>query len=187
MNWDVFGSALAGSLGAGGVLLGVASLVGRKLIEHEFDKKLEIFRSQLRQEEAAQAADRDLFRQFLNTLPSEGNIRHIRDHSMGETIRDRECSDQLDDFRLTWDDPEHEFLDSELEVKRRHLQECIRNFLDRFCTSVFPLDTGNYYKVGPEWPEEQRCAAIEELDKLADRVVAAHGDLVRSARVRLNC
>ena len=215
MDWPAFIAALLTSLGGTGILIAIAVFLGKKwlgsrieqLVKHEYDKKLEEHKAELQaqvnrsveemkaefQEAVDQTAtDKTLFAKFLDTLPSSGSIEFLKTFDMGFGSFETEQLSQLKDFYYNWNKPEYEFLDSELEKKRRELRNVVQKYLDSYSKNTFltyDIDQKRAY-VLPEWkitqPENYR-QAIEELNSLADEVVKAHTDLVRSARVKLKC
>ena len=212
MDWGVFWTALLTSIGGMTVLAAVLGWLGKKWIgariensvRHEYDVKLETHKATLQQEvtEAVrkletefrdavdrQAADKDLFRRFLATLPSSGSIAFLRDNNFAGFSFRRSRLKDLDAFYHDWDDAEHEFLDNELEEKRKHLHSLISEFTGYLALNTWPLDTdANSSWVPPDWEHEQPDRFRETVDRihsLAQRIVDAHSSLVRMGREKL--
>jgi hypothetical protein len=92
--------------------------------------------------------------------------------------------DQLDVFLHDWNDPEHEFLDPELENKRKHLHTLINDYYKCIGCYTFPKNM-HVQEVPDEWEREQPKKyqdARKELHDFADQIATTHADLVRTAR-----
>lgn len=131
--------------------------------------------------------DRELFKEFLEVLPSSGSIDFIDQKNMAGFSFDSEKLDDLRDFYYDWDDAEHEFMDDELEAKRERLHELVADYTSLIAGKTFPTDSG-HQTVPPEWEYEQPerfAKVVNELHEKADAVVEAHQDLVRTGREKL--
>ncbi|MBI5901952.1 MAG: hypothetical protein HZB84_00485 [Deltaproteobacteria bacterium] len=212
MDWSTFITALLTSLGGTGILVAIAVFLGKKWlgsrieesVKHEYARKLEEHKAQLQtqlnrsveemkaefQEAVDQkVTDKALYVKFFETLPSSGSIEFLKTFDMGFGSFETEQLSQLKYFYCNWNKPEYEFLDAELECKRKALREAISKYLDSYSTNVFctKTDTKRAY-VLPEWKETKPDVyrqIIDKLNSLADEVVKAHEDLVRSARLKL--
>ncbi|MDB5295166.1 MAG: endonuclease [Phycisphaerales bacterium] len=130
--------------------------------------------------------DRRLFEAFLNVLPSTGSIRFVKEHHMGGAFRN-ERLDQVDEFYETWGDPEHEFLDVEIEVARRNLYQAVAAYREAIALHCHHDGWGVLCVPSDrelDHPDRYH-ATIEGLHGLARAVVAAHADLVRTGRRKL--
>ena len=179
-------------LGGGAVLLaGIIWLVRKVLsvyIEAAVKQRME---TKSRSAADETAVDKALFEKFLETLPSDGSIAFIDEHNMAGFSFDNSRLEQLERFRYGWDDPEHEFLDLELEEKRRRLLELSKKYLGFVAFETFPVEgRSDRQGVPADWetaqPERFRTV-VDTLHELAGQVVAAHADLVRTARAKLKC
>lgn len=142
-------------------------------------------------EEKQDSPDRQLFQAFLELLPSNGDIEFIACWSLSQPF----TLDQLANLRRfaeQWDLPEYEFHDKKLEQKRKELLNLTRQFLKPAAMNTFREPEPNphdWYRIPPDWeitqPERYKQAK-NELDNLADQVVEAHQDFIRTARRRLN-
>jgi hypothetical protein len=132
-------------------------------------------------------ADRKLFDAFLSTLPSQGFISFIKTLDIGEHFQSCEL-DQLKSFCHGWNDPEHEFLDHQLEAKRKRLHELADAYRIAINLQTFTSRPDGYIGIPREWGHDKPAeyqAIIRELHELADQVVNAHADLVRTGRAKL--
>lgn len=131
--------------------------------------------------------DRELFKEFLEVLPSSGSIDFIDTMNMAGFSFDSERLDDLREFYYNWDNAEHEFMDEELEAKRERLHELIGDYTSLISGNTFPTDGGRQ-TVPPEWEREQPerfAKVVNELHEKAEEVVEAHQDLVRTGREKL--
>lgn len=212
MDWGTFWTALLTSLGGTTVVLvGLGWLfdkwLGTKIeasVRHEYDKKIETHKAELEQKTAAtlrtmesqfqdavdrKAFDKDLFRQFLAVLPSAGSIEFIRVNNFAGFSFDRRRLEQIEDFVHTWDNVEHEFLDPDLESKRKELLAEAGRFLGQIAVNTFPMPKDvNRSSVPEDWETDQPerfTKVVETIHGLAAKTVSIHTDLVRLGRERL--
>jgi hypothetical protein len=132
-------------------------------------------------------ADRKLFDVFLSALPSQGFISFIKTIDIGEHFRSCEL-DQLKSFCHSWNDPEHEFVDQQLEAKRKRLYELADAYREAISLNTFSSRPESFQGTPTEWRHDKPAeykAIIRELHELADQVVEAHADLVRTGRAKL--
>jgi hypothetical protein len=137
---------------------------------------------------AARYADVTLYRSFVKLLPSTGgNIGFLAETSLGYKF-DLINIHQLDEFRFTWDDAEHEFLDAEIDNKRQSLLVAYTKFSNWIGHNTGPANRRPYLQeIFPTIDEDEKgfTKKVQEAHELAQKVVAAHQDLVRTARRRL--
>jgi hypothetical protein len=162
--------------------------------KHVNAKTLEEFKRHLEEQTARKqeelAADRAMFQRFLKALPSNGSIDFVRNHDFGGCF-DRRRLEQLETFAHEWNDAEHEFLNSEMETKRSELHSLAKTFLGMLVTYASPLAgaSGEHHSSLPrEWEDNNRAAfqkAVTELHEQANKVVAAHQNLVRLGKQHL--
>ena len=128
-------------------------------------------------------------KRLLTTLPSQGSISFIKDFNMAGFSFPQKALEHLKEFDWYWGNAEHEFLDSELEEKRKELHDLVGEYLGFMALNTFPLDTDvNRSWVPADWEETQHERFWEVVNKLHDmagRIVELHTDLVRTARDRL--
>jgi hypothetical protein len=130
--------------------------------------------------------DIQLYKEFIQTLPSSGDIEYLRTIDLGGLI-DSTRLQQVKRFFYEWKDAEHEFVNRGLERKRKALYAAIDAFLIAYARHVFH-ENNEFYRVPREWEQndpERYHAAVNELNKHADMVFESHQELVRAARKRL--
>jgi len=129
-------------------------------------------------------ADKRLFSQLLEALPSDGVIKFVKDQDMGDIFIHKQVF-PLYDFPHKWDNAEHEFRDAVLEKQRLNLLRLVERF--SYQVSMNTFRHGDVHQgMETEWPEERFEKVRKMLNDLGDEVVAAHQDLVRTAKKRLN-
>jgi hypothetical protein len=134
--------------------------------------------------------DKELFVKLLQLLPSDGCIEYISVTPMNTFILQKNLEPFIE-FNHQWKFPEHEFLDKELESKKISLYSKVSDFIDCTLQNFFPVSHREHHLAVPrEWKEDDReryDEAVDKLQKLSDKVVFAHEELVRFGRSKLNC
>jgi hypothetical protein len=141
-----------------------------------------------KQEPAGRKHDRALFAEFMRTLPVDPTMATVRDHSFGDAVPTAWIR-PIYDFVGGWTGPDREFVDRELEAKRKRLYEQFR----RFGLAVgkhMVTDGGEFMTV---FPREMRGAprpdhvreAARELDELARELYRDYEEFVRECQRRL--
>jgi hypothetical protein len=158
-------------------LIGAISLVLENKVENKETN------SDLNSE--AKKIDKALLKQFLEVLPSNGSIRFIDENNMAGFSFELKALDDLDKFRYEWNDAEHEFLDTKLEVLKKELHELVCQYLKIIAIETFPTSSRGYNTVPPEWKIEQPDRFFEVVNKLhslAGEIVSKHQELIRIGR-----
>lgn len=211
MDWQTIITSFLAGLGGTAFLIAVAIFLGKKWIgarieksiQHEYDRKLEEYKAQLRQQasEAVQqmqgelqdsfeqkTADKELFKKFLSILPSEGSISFLRTHDMGGAFRYSNL-EQLSKFYHEWQGPEFEFLDLELKEKCEILHKNADEYIGFLSLKIFPVHGyGDLYSVPRDWLEDRPDdfkKIVDKLHLLSDKLIESHEDFIRTARVKL--
>ena len=139
---------------------------------------------------SSHAVDRDLFNRLRQDLPSNGSIAFIGTNNFaGFSFQLSRLAD-LDTFVYEWDDAEHEFLNKNLEQKRKELMTLVKEYLSVIAVQTFPTRTPGWNSVPEEWEIEQPKRfneVVEKLHNLAGQIVEVHQDLFRTARKKLKC
>ena len=173
-------------------------------IQHEHDKKLEEFKANLQKEiterdrqmqENLQKsavrtnADSELFKKFMSVLPSSsGSINLLKTYNMGDPVPERVLY-QLYEFHERWGNPDHCFLDTELDTKRQQLHHAIDKFLSTFgdSTSLHVINaTQGFHRISKSLAKKDFKKTMDLLNSLADKIVKIHEDFVKTAREKLN-
>ncbi|MEZ9950684.1 hypothetical protein AB4376_18295 [Vibrio breoganii] len=137
--------------------------------------------------------DRNLFTQFLADFPSDSqSISLLKEHDFGGSYHENNTK-QIDKFVDSWNTAEREFLDSELEVKRKELWGKCHTFIYMLANRSYVLHGGpmcscvpDAYRGAWDWPphvDEQ----IKELNELSTECYELHQELVLLARRKLKC
>lgn len=212
MEWSVFWTALATSIGGTAALFGVAVWLGKtwlkKRIEadaqHVYDTKLADYKAGLDRENEVfrqglaatyqdavdeKAADKGLFRELLIALPEDGVVKFLRDHDMGNSF-DKSLLDPLEEFKNRWRGPTKAFLDSEIEEGKEELLASVVSFLRSCVHILFSRDDDHEQLEVPKYLtngdyREGRDAEIGELNNASTTVVEKYSSLVVVGRKKL--
>jgi hypothetical protein len=143
---------------------------------------------ELREQQATKETDTALLKELMADLPAE-TIKFMRDFDFANSFEWSSVA-PVSNFELTWRDARHEFLDREIEAKKRILVErgdavvaalghntSVQWHGRSAVAEASKLDTPHGYR---EHVEE-----IKELNDKADAFVEAHEDFIRTARKRL--
>jgi hypothetical protein len=208
MDWNSFFSGVSGgavvTVAAGWVLKKWLGKHIDKSVELKYDKELESHRASLQkqvtrfvQEMQAVAegireqkeVDKELFDKFMEALPSSGAIEFVKAHDMAYSF-DIDVLDSLYSFYDNWEKPEYCFLDEEIDQKRAVLHEKTSVYLKSLgCLHTYDKDfnaTAVPREMKYNYPEEFR-QTVKKLNDLGGEVVAAHEDLIKTAREKWNC
>ena len=214
MDLNSFITALITSLGGTGLFVVLMTFFVKKWVSsrieesvrHEYAIKLEEHKVQL-QEQVSRSVkkieaeyqeiidqkkvDKALFAKFMSVLPSSGSIEFINRFNMAGWSFNRDEFKQLDNFHHDWSSPEYQFLDKQIDDKRKRLHELVAQYLAYLAINTFPVRGAvGISSVPEEWEEEQPERFHETVTKLhefARLVVEAHSDLVKTARNHLKC
>jgi len=212
MDWQAWKLVFLG-MGGYALLLAVAVFLVKKWVgvrieesvKHEYAKKLEEHKADLQEQVSAalsgmehayqesvdqKATDKALFARLIETLPTNGSISFITHWDVGAMLFNPKKLRQLRVFYLEWNDPEHEFLDADLEAKRRHLHRSVDRYLGKTEECFFSQPGSDLVGIPPEWQiskPELFQSTMDELNRLADDVASAHKDLLVAAREKLKC
>lgn len=134
--------------------------------------------------------DQSLFQEFQSVLSFEPAIRLLRDHDFGGPYP-RKAIQPLFDFVETWDRPDKEFLDEDLQAALADLYRAARVMSGHLCDKTVPVGNGHYASV---FSDQQRAAGprpdhvIEEarvLNKEASLFVPIYERFFRLCRSTL--
>jgi hypothetical protein len=136
--------------------------------------------------------DRKFFLKIKEVLPvTEGSITFIRNHSYDNPWL-LEAHDDLKKYRSHCQNPDFEFIDSDLEIHRCRLTECIGEFLETLMRVGFMADRWTdedrqiavYPKIKYCEPDIYR-KAIDDIHQTANAVCSAYDGLIRLGRRKL--
>ncbi len=144
---------------------------------------------EVRQEQTRiQHPDIQLFRKFLAALPSDGDMYYVSHEDMGGPI-DMDQLNQLRRFKYDWNNAEHEFIDRDLESKRKILRNLIEEFYSYLGQTTWQVKDTRFQRVPQEWQYEQPerfRQAVDRLNSHADEIFHLHQDLVRTGKKKLH-
>jgi hypothetical protein len=133
-------------------------------------------------------ADKEVFRDLLKTLPSDGAIQFVREHDFSLRFRSEDKND-IRRFLADCGGPEHEFIDSELEVLRKDLMTKCSSFLSCLGGNTWSVEFREGFKSVPEewrWEQPERFkTVVKKIHREAESVCRAYDQLVRAARKKL--
>lgn len=132
-------------------------------------------------------ADKKLFSQFLEDLPSSRSISFIDQHNMAGFSFPEAPIRELERFHVLWANAESEFLDPEMEGLRSKLYELVGKYIGLIAENTFPVGVTGRFTVPPEWEERNPKKFFEVVEKLhgtAAEIVTTHQSLVRLGRRR---
>jgi hypothetical protein len=134
-------------------------------------------------------ADRDLYRQFIELLPSDGTAMYLLQHHDFGGSFERHDLDDLRTFAIQWTAPEFEFLDEEIDKRRLDLIQKAGHLFELIAVNTWPHDVDpKRQTIALEWETtdpERFHSTIGALNQAADHVVSSHAEPVRTARKRL--
>jgi hypothetical protein len=131
-------------------------------------------------------ADKKILRDLLEIMPSNGSIRFVRDNSFGNSFKWEWLKD-IEVFFYDRAGPEHEFLDSELEMARGKLHKECGALLDVLSLNTWTTEKG-FQSIPQEWEWENPTRWKETLSEFRtarNAVCSTYDDLVRLARKKL--
>lgn len=132
-------------------------------------------------------ADKNILRDFLEVVPSNGTISFLRTRSFAYSLDWKRLGD-IERFLQDRDGPDHEFLDAELETARKKFRQSCQALLVSLATYTFPTNHEDRQSVPQEWEidaPERFIRAVKDLDTAADAVWSTYDDFVRLARRKL--
>lgn len=134
--------------------------------------------------------DKQLFREFLEGLPSNGVIDFLRGHDFLMEF-DLDSVSPLRKFLREWDNANHEFQDKELEKLRKELYEAAADFSGKISKYTSPNESRMQAVRSDKLKhiEEHEMRFEKEasiLNEAADKVVSIHQNLVRKGRQLCN-
>lgn len=130
------------------------------------------------------ALDKELYEKFIKILPTNGSIDFIKNNNFAGFSFELESLKNIREFRFTFCDAEHEFIDKELEKLRIELLDLIGQFMTIIGLKTFPTSNGRQ-TVPPEWEidnQEEFWETVRKLESLSDQIYEKHQELIRRAR-----
>jgi len=131
--------------------------------------------------------DLKLFRELIELLPSDGVIKFVGQHNMAGAAFNLEEVEPIDRFIDTWDNPQHEFIDVDVEHARQELMQACRAWSSTLVTETFPIGIGRQW-VPRDWKSEdpeRYDRVVTQLHDQAQEIVNAYNRLTRIGIRRL--
>ncbi len=160
----------------------------------ENSRQLERARLQGEETTRSRSADLERFEEFLKEYNFEdGSLAYIRDRNMAEPF-EWSGLDQFKELSSCWEKASQEFLDSEIEAKRREFCESVQSLIRHLGINAFRLDNhpGHLSQIHPEfksaeedWKREKWQNETRLADELAQKVEDSYNDFVRFSRHHL--
>lgn len=141
------------------------------------------------QPDSARETDARLLARFLKLLPSNsGPIHMTRNFDFGARWF-RGDLEPLRTFATEWSNADHEFIDPDLEHKRKEFLKAVGDFWTIYGQQTFVVQHDPKRSEVPRELRDVDEAKYEEvvgsLNKAASRIFRVHQDLVRVARTRV--
>lgn len=142
-------------------------------------------------EHPGRSHDQLLFKQFQSVFPFEPTIRLLREHDFGGSFH-RKAIQPLHDFVETWDQPEKEFLDVELQASLTDLYEAARIMSSHLDGKTVRVGNGEYVSV---YSDQLRASGARpdfvirearELNEQAGLFVPIYENFLRLCRKKLS-
>lgn len=135
--------------------------------------------------------DRKLFLKIREILPGKGgSISFMRNHSYTDPFPFKR-HDDLQQYKLQCEDPEFEFIDSDIEVRKSQLTDAVKKFLAILGEVVFTSENWVHNSKMAVYPDikytkpEIYYEAIDKVHGAANEVCSAYDDLVRLGRRKM--
>jgi HNH endonuclease len=135
---------------------------------------------------ASAEMDRQIYVDIVKLLPYPTVMNLIETHDFGGSFQSR-IFGLLDEFLRRSEDPNMEFLDSDLEGTRVTLVNNIHEFVHYLAHHTWRTDK-EWQSVPPEWQHEQPKRydqVVDRINELSLKASASYRMLVREARQRL--
>jgi hypothetical protein len=132
-------------------------------------------------------ADKKILRDLMETVPSNGSIRFLRENNFAGFSFDRKRLENIEVFLYERDGPEHEFLDSELEMAQKKFRKECNALMEVLSMNTWRTEQG-FQSVPQEWEWEQPQRfkdTVNEIHAAAKAVCGTYNELVRLARKKL--
>lgn len=104
-------------------------------------------------EKSASAHDKELFRAFTDLLPPNQTTRFFKEHDFGGSFSRSDVA-ALYSFVKTWDSVDKEFLDEELEAKRKVIYSLASELANEIAGRTVPVRSGDQISV---FSDQQRA------------------------------
>jgi hypothetical protein len=164
-------------------------------LAHNIAYRFLLFKEKTIQEPALEninPIDKALFEKFLAEFPSSSSSIHmLKTHDWGSAFNMKNLK-ELEEFVADWNTLEREFLNEELEDKRKKLWQACAQFDYKLSLGAYNLHSEIYscipdqYRGTDDWPEHVDDK-LKELNDLADQCWDHYRAFVQFGRRQLNC
>lgn len=134
--------------------------------------------------------DQLLYEELKTTLGFDPAVRLLRDHDFGGPFL-RKAIQPLYDFYETWDQPEKEFIDQDLQAGLAALYQAVSELSNHLVEKTVPVGKGDHASVfsdnlraegpRPDWVREEACV----LNEQARLFVPIYEQFMRQCRGKL--
>lgn len=132
--------------------------------------------------------DRRMYEQIKNIIPPRGTIQIIKSHHFGDSFN-REILKEMENFLDCRENPDFEFMDSDLESLKSSLGNAILDFDNYLRQNTWTLEGElDCSQVPEEWAIEnpkRHEETIARIHSLANNVWKCYYDLIRICRRKL--
>lgn len=143
--------------------------------------------------DALNDVDRELFLRFRREFPSDSrSVMLFKEHDFGNSYHDNN-TDELDNFVNNWNTAEREFLNKDLESKRKELWDKCHEFVYALAQGSYYLNGGQLLSCIPDahrgawdWPDHVE-EKVNKLNTMGTECFELHRDFVLSGRRKLKC
>lgn len=132
--------------------------------------------------------DKIIYQQFLEILPWEGSLKFISNYDFAGSPFDINSLNDLDKFNNLCENPNFEFIDSDLESHKSSLYSKIRQFLRLIATKTFPTNIPRVNSIPQEWEEtnpQQFHDTVNKIHNTADAIITEYKSLTKMATRKL--
>ena len=134
-------------------------------------------------------ADRELFARITETLPYQPTMYFIETFSFGGSFY-KATLDPIYEFYAYRNDPNMEFLDSDVESLRKNLIKTITILIEKIGVYSFSdRSSPGYIGIPIEWKardHDKFLNATDEINAAANAAMTSYRDLIRECRFRLS-
>lgn len=140
--------------------------------------------------QARPSHDQALFKRFQTELAFDPSIRLLREQDFGGPFQ-RAYIKPFFDFVETWDTPEHEFIDAELQAALAHFYREALTMANCITQRTVPVGSGDMLSV---FSDQQRARGprsshviqeANEMDKAASKFAPLYDEFIRLCRSKL--
>ncbi|MBD2364988.1 CHAT domain-containing protein [Anabaena minutissima FACHB-250] len=159
--------------------------------ELEFSKANNVLSSEIKERFEYTAItlkqDRKLFIELLKSFPPNGRgAIFLKEHDVGNTIHNKDL-ESIDNFIDSWADVMHEFLNPEIEEKRKNFMSILSDFQSELNVNIWSIAGGHLFSMHIDElaVPKHRLEARDRLNKMGTQAFKFYEDLLRCCRIML--